>query len=29
MVSSDERRENEKERKESREIILANWATNF
>jgi uncharacterized RDD family membrane protein YckC len=29
MVSSDERRENGKERKESREIILANWGDRF
>jgi uncharacterized RDD family membrane protein YckC len=29
MVSSDERRENGKERKESREIILATWGDRF
>ena len=29
MVSSDERRENGKERKESKEIILANWGDRF
>ena len=29
MVSSDERRDNGKERKESKEIILASWSDRF